>query len=91
MTNKYQSYSVRDELFISNKTGSVSWKLYADNGVQSISVNKDGKTGVSISVKESYYNGKNDVTKATYIHLEAQQVDEMIAHLQKLKSQMAAQ
>lgn len=89
MTNNYHSYQCHGELCIVNKTGSVSWKLHADDGVQVISAHKDGNTGLSIWLKESYANGDKDVSKATSIYLEAEQIDQLIAHLQKVRAEIA--
>jgi hypothetical protein len=89
MTNKYQSFIQHDILFISNKTHSVSWKLHADHGVQVIQAYKDGKHGAGINLQESYVSDNNkDVSKTTSIHLEATQLDKLIAHLQAIRAEI---
>ena len=88
MNNYITQKDKHGTLTISNRTGQVSWKLHADYGVQIITAIKDGKTGASIAVEEAYTNDANKiVSKKAYIHLEAEQIDALIAHLQDIKAQ----
>lgn len=88
MTNKYHSFIEHGRLHICNKTDSVSWKLYAKNAVRVIKSNADGNHGASICLSESYHSdsSQNLVSKETYIHLEAEQLDQFIAHLQAIRA-----
>jgi hypothetical protein len=90
MTNKYHSFTQHGQLHIVNKTGSVSWKLYANFGGQHISLMRDGRTGAQIRLEEFYTSNDKDVNKTTYMHLELEQIDQIIAKLQDIKAECAA-
>jgi hypothetical protein len=81
--------SDKGELHIIHKSGSVSWKLYADNGGQHLKVHRDGKTGAHLWLSEFYTqdSGKKQ-EKMTAMHLELEQLDQLINHLQAIKAEI---
>lgn len=84
----YSNFQEYGQLTIVHKTDSVSWKLYADNAVQLVKAMKDGKSNASLSVEESYWNGKTTVSRASHISLDKDSIDVLIAKLQQIKSEL---
>ena len=87
--NNYKTHTEIDQITIVNKSGYVSWKspTYPLDAGQVMQIYKDGKAGVAFSIEEWYTaDNAKEINKKTYIHLEEQQIDELIAHLQNLKS-----
>lgn len=87
--NNYATHKEIDQLTIIHKSGYVSWKspTYPLDAGQVMQVYKDGASGVALSIEEWYTADKaREVNKKTYIHLEEQQIDELIEQLQALKA-----
>lgn len=90
MQNQYRTKLSDGVLSIFNHTGSVSWKSDVNCGAQAIHAYKDGFHGAGISVTEAFLADNNKTfRRQTVIHLEAQQLDELIAHLQSIRADIA--
>ena len=89
-TFKEPSYGTDNgELHIVNNSGYVSWKTYAKQAGQHIKVARDSNYGVGIWLSEFHTpeSGKMQERK-TSIHLELEQLEELISHLQMIKSEI---